>query len=102
MPINIIKIERLVNSVGTNTFIKYFNEFQNLDREQMVQLFEQNNESWNENSKNQKFNNGKRIFNEGRVIEALEHIVFKKNEKNIPNGQWVKSRAKQLLQSFHP
>ena len=95
-----INIDRLLNSVGTNTFITYFNEFQTLSKEELVQLFEHNNESWNERSKIQKANGGKRIFNERRLKEALEHVVFHKKENHIPNGQWVKNQARQYLQNF--
>lgn len=91
---NQIEMDRLLNSVGTHTFIEYFFEFQNLDKKSIKALFEINMENWKENSFKQKANNGKRIFKEKRELEALEHILKIKNMKNIPNGELVKQKAK--------
>ena len=39
-----IEIDRLLNSVGTHTFIDYFFEFKNLDKKSLKILFETNKE----------------------------------------------------------
>lgn len=97
-----LDINRLINSVGTATFIKYFNEFSQLNRDELIILFKDNNETWNQNSKGQKASNGLRIFEENLELEALEHIILKKKEGNIPNGSWVKSRAKEIYKEYNP
>ena len=94
-------INRLINSVGTETFIKYFDKFVTLNREELITLFKVNNEVWEDSSKKQKASNGKRIFNEKLEVEALEHIILKKKENNIPNGAWVKKRAKEIYYDYN-
>ncbi|WP_026452391.1 HNH endonuclease [Aequorivita capsosiphonis] len=95
-------IDRLINSVGTETFIKYFEKFATSSRDELMALFDINNETWKENSKGQKASNGKRIFEENLELEALEHIILKKKENNIPNGSWVKERAREIYRSYNP
>lgn len=72
-------IDRLINSVGTETFVKYFYDFKKLERAELLQAFE--GENWSESSKSQKISNGFRIFKENREIEALEHILLKKKRE---------------------
>ncbi|MEX1013586.1 MAG: HNH endonuclease signature motif containing protein, partial [Candidatus Paceibacterota bacterium] len=97
-----LNIDRLINSVGTETFIKYFTKFATSDRDELIALFEENSEPWKESSKGQKASNGIRIFKENLEIEALEHIILKKKESKIPNGSWVKKRAKELYIDHSP
>ena len=87
-------IDRLLNSVGTNTFVTYFWEFKHLDKETLVHLFALNNENWKDISYLQKANNGKRIFHEKREYEALKHIIENKNADNIPEGNYIIEKAK--------
>lgn len=94
-------IDRLINSIGTETFIKYFNNFANSNSEELIAIFTTNNEPWKENSKGQKASNGKRIFEEKLELEALEHIFLNKKENNIPNGLWVKKRAKEIYMEYN-
>ncbi len=101
MKIQPLYIDRLINSVGTETFIKYFDKFPSLNREELILLFENNNEMWEESSRDQKASNGKRIFKEGLESEALEYIILKKKENNIPNGSWVKKRAKEIYKDYN-
>lgn len=89
-----ISIDRLLNSVGTNTFVTYFFEFKELNKKSLMALFKVNNEIWKENSYKQKANNGKRIFKEKREIEALEYIILNKKINKIPNGKRIKETAK--------
>lgn len=93
----LIDINRLINSVGTETFIKYYYEFKNIDKEELLKLFKKNNERWNENSMTQKIANAQRIFRENREIEAIEHIINIKKATNIPNGIKIKEKAKEIL-----
>lgn len=95
-------INRLIDTVGTETFIKYFHEFATLNRDEVIKLFEDNNETWNDNGKKIKASIGKRIFEENLELEALEHIILKKKENNIPNGSWVKKRAKEIYKDYNP
>lgn len=97
----ISNIDRLLNSVGTETFVKYFYDFQKLNRSELLQTFDNNNENWTDNSKGQKVSNGFRIFKENREIEALEHILLKKKEGNVQNGKWVKATAKEIYTQFN-
>lgn len=92
-------IDRLINSVGTETFVKYFYDFKKLERAELLQAFE--GENWSESSKSQKISNRFRIFKENREIEALEHILLKKKERNIQNGTWVKAKAKEIYQHIN-
>lgn len=97
---NVINIDSLVNSVGCEIFVKYFNEFKNLEKSELIILFDKDIPNWKNISKKQEANNGKRIFREKREFEALEHIILVKNENKIPNGVWVKKQAKLLLLEY--
>lgn len=88
------EISRLIDSVGTNTFIEYFFEFKNLNKKILVNLFKLNNEKWKESSYKLKANVGKRIFKEKREIEALNHIIITKKTAHILNGVFIKQKAK--------
>ncbi len=94
-------IDRLVNSVGTNTFINYFYEFKSLTKNELFQLFSNHGENWKASSKEQKAINGKRIFIQKRELEALEHIILKKNRNNIPNGTFIKQKAKSIYKEYN-
>lgn len=98
----VLDINRLVNSVGTGTFIKYFHSFLELDRQQLIELFDTNNETWTENSKGQKASNGKRIFNENLEQEVLENIILRGNPNRIPNGLEILSKARELYIEYNP
>ena len=93
-------IDRLLKSVGIETFIKYFNQFQTLNSPELKMLFDKENENWKHTSKSTKASVGKRIFNEGREVEALEHIIFTKNEKLIPNINEVMQHAKLIYKNY--
>lgn len=95
-----INIDRLINSVGSHTFIKYFFEFKHLEKREIIETFQLNNESWKKISYEQKANNGKRIFNEKREIEALRHIIENKKKGSIPSGKKVKRIAEIYLDAF--
>ncbi len=96
---NSSNIDRLLNSVGTETFVKYFYDFQKLDRANLLHTFE--SENWSESSKTQKISHGFRIFRENREVEALEHILLRKKEGNIQNGNWVKTKAAEIYNQFN-
>jgi predicted restriction endonuclease len=94
-------VDRLLKSVGIETFIKYFNQFQTLNNIELKMLFDQENENWKNTSKTIKASVGKRIFNEGIEVEALEHIMLTKSEKSIPNGPNIIQQAKLIYQNYN-
>ena len=63
---NVINIDSLVNSVGCEIFVKYFNEFKNLEKSELIILFDKDIPNWKNISKKQEANNGKRIFRENK------------------------------------
>lgn len=81
--------------------MKYFYDFQKLNKSELLQTFDNNNENWTDSSKVQKVSNGFRIFKENREIEALEHIILNKKKGNIKNGTWVKDTAKEIFIQFN-
>lgn len=99
---DIVDIDRLVDSVGSETFIKYYYDFKTMPREKLLELFNVRNEPWKNSAKEQKISNAKRIFNENRDIEAVEHVLFRKKTGNIPNGVKVKEKAVQILKKIYP
>lgn len=99
-------IDRMVNSVGVKTFIKYFYEFSKLNKEkgtksQLSELFGINNEKWSDGSVVTKINSGLKIFSEKRELEALNHILNVKKTGNIPDGINIKKQAKKIRESFN-
>lgn len=94
-------IDGLINSVGAETLIKYFYEFQSLNSEELISLIERNNEQWEESSVSTKISAGKRLFRDNRALEAIEHIILRKKENKIPNGSWVKMRAKEIYNEYN-
>lgn len=95
-------IDRLINSIGVSTFVKYFNEFSKLyegdvSKSEIRDLFIENSEPWNDSSITTKINVGLKIFTLKQEIKALEHIVNIKKTSNIPDGESVKERALKLL-----
>ena len=96
----------MINSVGVETFIKYYYEFSKLNKEkvtkaQLSKLFVSNNEKWRVSTITTKINSGLKIFTENREIEAINHILDVKKTGNIPNGINVKKQAKKIRQSFY-
>ncbi|TKD60514.1 HNH endonuclease [Flavobacterium sp. ASW18X] len=94
-------IDRLVDSVGVATFIKYFNQFSDLKKgrltkSKMSELFGENSEPWTDGSITTKINAGLKIFTLNRELEAIDHILFVKKTRNIPNGKEIKKMASEI------
>lgn len=98
-------IDRLIDSVGVATFIKYFKQFSDLHKEKttkskIAELFGENSENWSEGSKTTKINAGLKIFTLNRELEAIEHILYVKKTGNIPNGIEIKKQAERIQKSL--
>lgn len=72
-------MEKILRSVGIETFIKYFEIFQdnkdNHSNREILDFFDDNKEQWTDNSKRTKASKGKKIFKENLEILALEYII---------------------------
>lgn len=98
-------IDRLIDSVGVATFIKYFKQFSDLHKEKttkskIAEHFGENSENWSEGSKTTKINAGLKIFTLNRDLEAIEHILYVKKTGNIPNGIEIKKQAERIQKSL--
>ena len=92
----ITQVQELLKSVGLNTFINYYYDFQqNLSIEDLFSLFDKN-ENWTLNSKNTKAFAGKKIFQEELNFIALFYIV--NLAKKVDSE--TKSKAKIILESI--
>lgn len=92
----ITQVQELLKSVGLDTFINYYYDFQqNLSIEDLLSLFDKN-ENWTLNSKNTKAFAGKKIFQEELNFIALFYIV--NLAKKVDSD--TKSKAKIILESI--
>ena len=88
--------KRYLDTVGIDTFIKYFEYFKHdTENQKMFEIFEHNNESWNKNAYSVKSSSGKRIFRLGIEVEALKYIANDANPNKI--GIEVKEQAVRIL-----
>ena len=67
-----MEVARILNSIGKATFVKYFDNFRNLDRDKCIMLFEEN---YTDNAKSTRTGHAKRIFRENMELEALRLII---------------------------
>lgn len=98
-------INRLINSVGVATFVKYFKQFSDLHKERttkskIAELFGENAENWSDSSMTTKINVELKIFTLNRELEAIEHILYVKKIGNIPNGIEIKKQAELIKKSL--
>lgn len=98
-------IDRLVDSIGSETFVKYFKGLSDLNNEkiskiELSELFGKDSKNWSDSSINVKINTGIRIFRENKELEAINHILEVKKTGNIPNGIEVKKQAKIIRESL--
>lgn len=68
-------LERVLNSVGKSTFVKYYYAFKNKSREECILLFDEN---YTDNAKSTRTGHAQRIFRENKQLDALEIIVQSK------------------------
>ena len=93
---NTMHVEDLLNRVGKGIFIKYYEDFKELETKDIPNsvVIEKIQEDFTQKSKNSITAKAKRIFVEGKQVEALKIIV----ESNHPSVQSIKERANELLQ----
>lgn len=90
---------RKLRSVGINTFIKYYNEFERkLDRKDLLEIFRKNSEKWKDSAANTKASIGKWFFRTDNNVKALEYIVYEANENAI--GIDTKAKAEAILDAI--
>jgi hypothetical protein len=91
----------LLQSVGIETFVKYYEVFKahRFERSnvEIMEFFYENGETWNKDSANTKASKGKKIFKNGQEKEALSHII---NEASKIDDK-IKEQAKKLFSEKH-
>lgn len=93
-------VDKMLKSVGKGTFIKYFDYFKkDIDNEQLFEIFDSNNETWNDNAKRTKASEGKRIFKFNLEINALK-LVIKANPSKITGGEETIAKAQKILNQY--
>jgi hypothetical protein len=92
---NTMQVEDLLNRVGKGIFIKYYEDFKELETKNVPNavVVEKIQENFTQKSKNSRTAKAKRIFAEGKQLEALKLIV----ESNHPSVQPIKEKANELL-----
>ena len=90
-------MERLLRTVGIETFVKYYDFFnRGLDTNELVKVFERNGETWKSSSFTTKAYAGKAIFKKGYEIDALRFVAAS-NENRVGGGKLTIRRAKEIL-----
>lgn len=82
-------VERLLNSIGKATFIKYYYSFRDKSRDYCISNFE---EDYTDKAKSSKTGHAQKIFRDGLEKEAL--IIIAKSNRVDPHS---KSMAKEIL-----
>jgi len=73
---------RKLNTVGIETFVKYYFEFRNnIENIELFKIFLKNNEPWKESSCITKANTGKAIFKHNLDKEAISFILLANENK---------------------
>lgn len=90
-----MQVEELLNRVGKKIFVKYFREFRELATHNVPNavVVEMMQETFTDKSKSSRTSKAKRIFVEGKQIEALRLIV----ESNHPSVRPFIDQASELL-----
>jgi hypothetical protein len=87
----------LLQSVGIETFVEYYDVFKahcfEQSNVQVVESFSENKETWNKDLADIKANKGKKIFSKGREIYALLYIIHEASEVDDK----IKEKAEKLL-----
>ena len=94
--VSTMQVEDLLNRVGKRIFVKYYEDFKELESKNVPNavVIERIQEDFTQKSKNSRTAKAKRIFVEGKQVEALKIIV----ESNHPSVHSIKARANELLQ----
>jgi hypothetical protein len=92
---NNVSVEDILNRVGKRIFVKYYDDFKELTTKNTpnASVIEKIQENYTNKSKNSRTAKAKRIFIEGKQIEALRIIV----ESIHPSLTPIKERASELL-----
>ena len=98
---NLKRVEEILTSVGKTTFIKYFEVFESnafdKSNNEIIHAFQ--HEKWETASENNKASQGKNIFKENLVKEALQNIIdskinniYTEKAKNILHQRYGKEK----------
>lgn len=68
-------LPRILNSIGKSTFVKYYYNFKNRNREECIDAFDEN---YTDKAKATRTGHAQRIFRENMQFEALKIIVDSK------------------------
>ena len=92
---NKMQLEDLLNRVGKRTFVEYYDDFKELTTKNVpnAKVVEKIRDDFTEKSKNSRTAKAKRIFVEGKQIEALKIIV----ESTHPSVRPIINQANALL-----
>jgi len=82
-------VERLLNSIGKATFIKYYYSFRDKSRDYCIAMFEEN---YTDKAKSSRTGHSKKIFRENLEKEALIIIV---NSPRVDND--TRKKAEKIL-----
>lgn len=82
--IELYEIKRLLQTVGNQTFIKYYSEFQSEKIIDFNLLFK--NENWQKTSVNAKIHSAKKIFENNWQKNALEIILSSRSDEKTINS----------------
>jgi len=90
-------IERLLNSIGKETFVKYFDAFRKqYDTQELIKVFRKGLENWSEDSCKTKANAGRKLFYSNLEKEALV-LIIESNPNKIGGGIETINIAKRLI-----
>lgn len=91
--------KRFLDTVGIETFINYFEYFQQeTDNPILFEIFELNKENWNRIAYATKAYSGKRLFRLGLEVDALKYIANEANPNRI--GVEIQDKARMFLRKF--
>lgn len=97
---NTVNILELLQKVGMETFVKYFDYYKQAPENQdLIKVFRMNGETWKESSAGTKAFKGKKIFELGEEVEALK-LVIQANPLKVKGGMETIVVAKQLLNRY--
>jgi len=94
---NIEKAKSIFEHVSIETFIKYFEVFQNnrdiWSNVKIHEEFDRNGENWEKNSRSTRASKGKAIFKQNLEIFALDYIVNYANENRLKDETIIKAKT---------
>ncbi|MGB1217439.1 MAG: hypothetical protein ACPG5P_06160, partial [Saprospiraceae bacterium] len=98
-----LDFRKMLRDVSIQTFIKYYNIFEEnyniSDNSVIHENFKKNNETWSHNSCNSRATKGKRIFKNNLQLKALMYIAYEAEENRLSSE--IITQAKNLLEINH-